>query len=89
MRDCGFAVQEKIGVFCFFALTTACFCTKLIITLVFEKKATFSQKIGKIAQNCDHWSLVETFGLLAIGRRLYRVDRHVVPQCQVLQLNEI
>jgi hypothetical protein len=29
-------------------------CKILIITLVFEKNANFSPKIGKIAENCDH-----------------------------------
>jgi hypothetical protein len=29
-------------------------CKSLIITLVFEKTPIFRQKLGKIAQNCDH-----------------------------------
>jgi hypothetical protein len=45
----------------FFTQTTANFCKKLILTLVFEKNAIFSPKIGKnrrklakIAENFDH-----------------------------------
>jgi hypothetical protein len=38
-------ILEKL--LAFFAQTSATFCKNLIVTLVFEKNAIFSQKIGK------------------------------------------
>jgi hypothetical protein len=39
-------ISENIG---FFAQTTASFCKKMIIILVFEKNAIFCRKLAKIA----------------------------------------
>jgi hypothetical protein len=38
----------------FFAQATASFCKNLITTLVFEKNAIFSPKIGKYRKISDH-----------------------------------
>jgi hypothetical protein len=43
--------SEKIGVL---TRNKAKLCKISIITLVFVKNANFLQKIGKIAENCDH-----------------------------------
>jgi hypothetical protein len=42
-----FSPKNLAKILAFFAQTTASFCKNLIITLVFEKNANFSQKIGK------------------------------------------
>jgi uncharacterized protein YijF (DUF1287 family) len=39
----------------FLAQTTASFCKKFIITLVFDRNANFfRRKLAKFAENCDH-----------------------------------
>jgi hypothetical protein len=43
--------KKLATIFAFFAQTTASFCKNLIVTLVVEKNANFSPKIGK---NRDH-----------------------------------
>jgi hypothetical protein len=49
-----FSPKNSAKVFTFFAQTTASFGKHLIITLVFEKNAIFSQ-LAKIAKSCDHY----------------------------------
>jgi hypothetical protein len=49
-----FSPKNLAKILAFLIQTTASFCKILIITLVFEKNAIFSPKIGKNGQNCDH-----------------------------------
>jgi p-aminobenzoyl-glutamate transporter AbgT len=42
-----FSPKNLAKILAFFAQITACFCKNLIITLVFERNAIFSRKIGK------------------------------------------
>jgi hypothetical protein len=49
-----FSPKNSANKLAFSTQNKAKLCKILIITLVFEKNASFSPKLSKIAENCDH-----------------------------------